>query len=68
DGETGVLFAPLTPDGICGAAERAAELIAERGQERVVRELLRLDVSWSRPAALWETALDEVAREARARI
>ncbi|MFI5317157.1 MAG: glycogen synthase, partial [Myxococcota bacterium] len=47
DGETGVLFAPLTPDGICGAAERAAELIAERGQERVVRELLRLDVSWS---------------------
>lgn len=68
DGETGVLFAPLTPDGIAGAAERAAKLVKERGHERVVRDLLRLDVSWSRPAAQWETTLDEVAREARARI
>jgi hypothetical protein len=33
-----------------------------------VRELLRLDVSWARPAALWEAALEEVAREARGRI
>jgi starch synthase len=68
DGETGVLFTPLTPDEIVAATARAAKLIAERGHERVVRELLRLDVSWSRPAALWETALGEVAREARARI
>ena len=68
DGETGVLFAPLTADGLVAAADRAAKLVAERGLERVVRELLRLDVSWSRPAAEWETMLEEVAREARARI
>jgi starch synthase len=68
DGETGVLFAPLTPDAIVAAAERAAKLVKERGHERIVRDLLRLDVSWSRPAAQWETTLEEVAREARARI
>jgi starch synthase len=68
DGETGVLFTPLTPEAIAGAAERAAVLVAERGHERVVRDLLRHDVSWSRPATLWEEALEEVAREARARI
>jgi starch synthase len=68
DGETGVLFAPLTPEALVAAADRAAKLVAERGLERVVRELLRVDVSWTRPAAEWETLLDEVAREARARI
>ena len=68
DGETGVLFAPLTPEGLVSAASRAAKLVEERGQERIVRDLLRLDVSWSRPAALWEAVLEDVAREARARL
>ncbi len=68
DGETGFLFAPLTPEGLVAAAERAARLIRARGADRVARDLLRLDVSWARPAALWEAALEEVAREARARI
>ncbi len=68
DGETGILFAPLQPANLVAAAERAAELVRTRGHERVVRELLQLDVSWARPAALWEAALEEVAREARARV
>ena len=68
DGETGVLFAPLTPEGIVTAASRAAKLIEERGHERVIRELLRLDVSWARPAALWEATLEGVVRDARARV
>jgi len=68
DGESGVLFAPLTPEALAAAASRAAKLVEERGQERIVRDLLRLDVSWSRPAALWEAVLEDVAREARARL
>ena len=68
DGETGVLFAPLSPESIVSAAARAAKLVEERGHERIVRDLLRLDVSWSRPAALWEATLEGVARDARARI
>jgi len=68
DGETGILFAPLTAAKLIAAAARAAQLVRARGQERVVRDLLRTDVSWARPAALWEAALEEVAREARARI
>jgi starch synthase len=68
DGETGVLFAPLDAKHLVAAAERAADLVRERGPERLLRELLRTDVSWSRPAALWEAALAEVAREARARV
>jgi len=68
DGETGILFAPLSSENLVAAAERAAQLVRSRGYERLLRELLRLDVSWARPAALWEAALEEVAREARARI
>ncbi len=68
DGETGILFSPLAPESLVAAAGRAAKLVAERGLERVARELLRVDVSWTRPAAEWETLLDDVAREARARI
>ncbi|HTO52538.1 MAG TPA: glycogen/starch synthase [Myxococcota bacterium] len=68
DGDTGILFSPLTPEALVGAADRAAKLFAERGPERLSRDLLRLDVSWARPAAQWERALEEVAREARARV
>jgi starch synthase len=68
DGDTGILFSPLTPSALIGAANRAAKLFAERGPERLSRDLLRLDVSWARSAAQWETTLEEVAREARARV
>jgi starch synthase len=68
DGETGILFAPLSTENVVSAAERAAKLVRARGPERLVRDLLRLDVSWARPAALWEAALEEVAREARGRV
>jgi starch synthase len=68
DGESGVLFAPLTVEAVVTAAARGAALLAERGADRVARDLMRLDVSWSRPAALWEAELEAVAREARARI
>jgi len=68
DGETGILFSPLTPDALVGAADRAAKLFAERSPERIARDLLRLDVSWSRAATLWESTLNEVAREARGRL
>ena len=68
DGETGILFEPLNAENLIAATERAAKLVRGRGHERLVKELLRLDVSWARPAALWEAVLEEVAREARARI
>ncbi len=68
DDESGVLFAPLSPAELVAAAERAAALVRARGHERLVRALLELDVSWARPAALWESALESVAREARARV
>ncbi len=68
DGETGILFSPLDAQTLVAAAERAAALVRKRGHEKLVRELLKLDVSWARPAALWEAALEEVAREARGRI
>ena len=68
DGESGLLFSPLTPEALAAAANRAAKLFAERGAERIARDLLRVDVSWSRPAALWEAELEAVAREARGRV
>lgn len=68
DGETGVLFAPLTPEALVDAAERAARLLAEQGADKVVRRLLALDVSWSAPAAAYESVLAAVAREAGRRL
>jgi starch synthase len=68
DGETGILFSPLSPESIVFAAERAAKLVRARGDEKLVCELLKLDVSWARPAALWEAALEEVALEAGRRV
>jgi starch synthase len=68
DGETGVLFAPLTAEALVAAAERAARLLAEQGADKVVRRLLALDVSWSAPAAAWEPVLAAAAREGRGRL
>lgn len=68
DGVSGVLFEPLTPTAIAGAAERAALLVQEQGADKVARRLLALDVSWRAPAAAYETLLAAVAREARRRL
>ena len=66
DGETGILFAPLSAEALVAAAERGAALLAESDTSLVDR-LLALDVSWRRPAARWERLLAAVAREAAAR-
>jgi starch synthase len=66
DGETGILFAPLSAETLVEAALRGAALVAGRGPS-LVRRLLALDVSWRRPAARWERLLAAVAREAAAR-
>jgi starch synthase len=68
DGETGVLFSPLSAAALIEAAERgAAMLAAPRGSEKI-RELLALDVSWDKPAEEWERVLVAVAGEAAARV
>jgi starch synthase len=66
DGETGILFAPLSAETLVDAALRGAALVAARGPA-LVRRLLALDVSWRRPAAHWERLLAGVAREGGAR-
>lgn len=68
DGETGILFEPLTPDAIAQAVDRAAALMQERGEVAVQQRLLALDVSWDQPAAAWERVFEAVAREAAQRI
>jgi starch synthase len=66
DGETGILFAPLSADALVDATLRGAALVAARGPA-LVRRLLAQDVSWRRPAARWERVLAAVADEAAAR-
>jgi starch synthase len=68
DGETGVLFAPLAPEVLVTAAERAASLLRERGPEKMQRQLLELDVSWKVPAAEYESVFAAVAREGARRL
>jgi starch synthase len=67
DDATGILFAPLSADSIRAAVERAAKLVRTRG-DALTRRLMREDVSWSKPAACWETELRRVAAEAGARM
>ena len=64
--ETGVLFEPLTVAALVAAAERATALLARDGTA-LLRQLLRTDVSWRRPAERWERALEAVAVEGAAR-
>jgi starch synthase len=65
DGRTGILFAPLTPEALADAVDRAAELYGRRGPAAVRAELLNLDVSWHRPAERWEAVLEEIVRARR---
>ena len=68
DGTTGILFAPLTPDAIAAAVDRAVALFAKQGALAVQRALLEVDVSWAQPAVAWERVLAGAAREAARRI
>lgn len=67
DGTTGVLFEPLTAEALVAAAERAARLLAARG-DTLVRRLLSLDLSWARPAEAHESVLAAASREGRRRL
>lgn len=64
DGETGLLFAPLEPDVLVGAAERAAKLLAGPGAAALRGRLMKQDVSWAEPARHWESLLEEAVRVA----
>lgn len=68
DGETGILFAPLAPETLVAAVERAVAKLRKEGVEAVQRRLLSLDVSWAEPAVEWERVLAAVAREAARRV
>jgi starch synthase len=65
---TGILFSPLGIEPLVEAAGRVATLARDGRLAAVRRRLMRLDVSWERPAAAWEKLLEAAAREARARI
>ncbi len=65
---TGVLFSPLTPDALAAAVARVGRLGDEGRLAALQRRLLRLDVSWTKPAALWEKLLESATREARGRL
>lgn len=67
DGKSGVLFEPLDPRTLVAAADRAAGIVAARGREAVARALMAVDVSWTGPAADWESLLEAVGDEARGR-
>ncbi len=67
DGKTGILFNNMTVEGLTSAVDRGATLRREHGIV-LDRTLLREDVSWSKPAGLWEKELRAVTAEARARM
>ncbi len=67
DERTGILFSPLDAEALVDAVARGAALRAETGNA-LTRALLRTDVSWSRPAKLWEKQLRAVAREGATRL
>jgi len=65
---TGILFEPLTPEALVEAVARVA-LLGDTGKlDALQRRLLRLDVSWAKPAARWEKILEAAAYEAKGRL
>jgi len=65
---TGVLFEPLTAAALVEAVARVARLGDSGKLEALQRRLLRLDVSWAKPAARWEKILEATANEAKGRL
>jgi starch synthase len=62
DGRSGILFTELTAEALTAAVERAARLIERQGSAAIRARLLALDVSWRRPAQLWEGLLVDAIR------
>jgi len=65
---TGVLFEPLSAAALVEAVARVARLGDTGKLETLERRLLRLDVSWAKPAARWEKILEAAAYEAKGRL
>jgi len=65
---TGILFEPLSAAALVDAVARVARLGDLGKLETLQRRLLRLDVSWAKPAALWEKILEIAAYEAKGRL
>jgi starch synthase len=65
---TGVLFAPLSSQGLVDAVVRVAALGATGKLPDVQRRLMGKDVSWDGPAQSWAAVLTEAAAEGRARL
>lgn len=64
---TGVLFSPLSAQGLVDGVARVAAL-ADAGQlPAIQRRLMSLDVSWDAPAQTWTRLLQDVVTEARLR-
>ena len=65
---SGILFQPLTPAALADAVARVAQLGDADKLETFQRRLLRLDVSWAKPAARWEKILEAARYEAKGRL
>lgn len=65
---TGIFVSPLTPDALAAAVARVGQLGDAGKLEAMQRRLLRLDVSWAKPAAQWERLLETTAHEAQGRL
>jgi starch synthase len=65
---SGILFEPLGVPALVEAVARVARLGDTGELEALQRRLLRLDVSWARPAARWERVLEAAAYEAKGRL
>jgi starch synthase len=60
---TGVQFAPITPEGLEAAIERAALLWEDRASwRRMQQNGMRTDVGWSRPARHYASLYRAAAR------
>ena len=65
---SGILFTPLTPAALADAVARVAQLGDAAKLEPFQRRLLRLDVSWAKPAVRWEKILEAALYEAQGRL
>jgi starch synthase len=65
---SGVLFSPLSAQGLVDGVVRVAALGATGLLPDVQRRLMAQDVSWDGPAQSWAAVLTEAAAEGRARL
>lgn len=67
DGDTGMLFSPLSASGLVDAVARVGRIADDGGLPALQRRVMGLDVSWDRPARTWAALFDDVVAEARRR-